>query len=171
MDDLHDYYQLIENNRPRLEDFFAGTVAVTKTLEETKSHLVEVIAKAEQRNYCPFIVFDHSCDKIIASIQVKSLDWTIPKAELGYYIDENYEGKGIITRALSLIIHFCFKELQLHKLYIRTHEENVSSRKVAEKNGFVLEGIIRSDYKTSSGKLVDLMYYGLLKDEHVPSRI
>jgi ribosomal-protein-alanine N-acetyltransferase len=37
---------------------------------------------------------------------------------------------------------------------------------VAEKNGFILEGIIRSDYKTTSGVVVDLMYYGLLKSEY-----
>jgi RimJ/RimL family protein N-acetyltransferase len=164
MEDLYDYFELIERNRGRLEDFFAGTVAVTKTLKDTRAHLSEVIEKAEKRNYFPFVIVDSSINKIIGSIQVKSLDWNIPKAELGYYIDEKYEGKGIVTGALSVIIDYCFNELKLIKVYIRTHEENVPSIKVAIKNGFVLEGNIRKDYKTTSGRIVDLMYYGLTKE-------
>ena len=95
---------------------------------------------------------------------MKNLDWNVPKAELGYYIDRKYEGKGITTKALTRIISFCFNDLQLSKLYIRTHEENISSRKVAERNGFTLEGTIRKDYKTTDGRLVDLMYFGLVRE-------
>jgi RimJ/RimL family protein N-acetyltransferase len=165
--DLQDYFDLIQRNRARLEDFFAGTVALTKNLEDTKAHLKDVIAKAERKNYFPFVVVDIATNKIISSIQVKSVDWSIPKAELGYYIDSAYEGKGIVATAISFITHFCFEELKFEKLYIRTHEENVPSRKVAEKNGFELEGIIRLDYKTTSGRVVDLMYYGLLRENYL----
>ncbi len=166
-DDLENYFEIIQNNRKRLEDFFAGTVAITKTVEETKTHLTDIVTKAEKKNYFPFIVEENATGKIIASIQVKSVDWSIPKAELGYYIDAAYEGKGIVTKATAMIIDFCFKELKLTKLYIRTHEANISSRMVAEKNGFKLEGVIRKDYKTTSGNLVDLMYYGLVSEEYL----
>lgn len=165
MNDLDGYFELIDNNRKRLEDFFAGTVAITKTIAETKVHLEDIIAKAEKKNYFPFAVVDSLSGKIVASIQVKNIDWSIPKAELGYYIDAASEGKGIVSRATGIIINYCFKELKLAKLLIRTYEGNVSSIKVAEKNGFKLEGTIRQDYKTTSGKLVDLLYYGLLYDE------
>jgi RimJ/RimL family protein N-acetyltransferase len=165
MDDLHDYFNLIESNRKRLEDFFAGTVAITRTLEGTKTHLSDVLEKAGKNDYFPFIVVDNDSGKIIASIQVKSLDWNIPKGELGYYIDAKYEGKGVVTKAVSMIIDHCFKQIKLNKLFIRTFHENKASIQVAEKNGFILEGTIRSDYKTTSGKLVDLLYYGLLREE------
>lgn len=159
-DDLAAYFELIDNNRKRLEDFFAGTVAITKTLEETKVHLADIVSKAANNNYFPFVVFDTTNGKMVASIQVKNVDWSIPKAELGYYIDANSEGKGIVSRATALIIDYCFEELKMAKLFIRTYAGNVSSIKVAEKNGFTLEGTIRKDYKTTSGELVDLMYFG-----------
>jgi ribosomal-protein-serine acetyltransferase len=166
MDDLQAYFQLIDRNRQRLEDFFAGTVAITKTLDETRDHLEDVIARTEMKNYFPFVVTDISTGQIISSIQVKNIDWNVPKAELGYYIDSTYEGKGIVTKATAMIIDYCFTGLNLGKLFIRTHEANVGSRKVAEKNGFILEGTIRRDYKTTAGELVDLMYYGLLREEY-----
>lgn len=162
IEDLEDYFSLIQSNRQRLEDFFAGTVAITKTLEKTKTHLGNVIMLNQKKNYYSFVVIDDTTHKLIASLQVKNMDWSIPKAELGYYIDKSYEGKGVITKALSFIGDFCFNELGLAKLYIRTHESNTGSIKVAEKNGFLLEGIIRKDYKTTKGELVDLLYYGLV---------
>jgi ribosomal-protein-serine acetyltransferase len=99
-------------------------------------------------------------------MDIKSIDWNIPKAELGFFIDENYEGKGIISIAVSKVVEHCFETLKMKKLFLRTHEKNIGSRKVAEKNGFTVEGIIRSDYKTTRGVIVDLMYYGLLESEY-----
>jgi RimJ/RimL family protein N-acetyltransferase len=165
--DLNNYYSLIENNRKRLEDFFAGTVAITKTIDDTRVHLDDVTEKAASNNYFPFIVIDNETGKIISSLQVKSIDWSIPKAELGYYIDVDYEGKGIVTKSINKIIDYCFRDLEMHKLYIRTHESNISSIMVAEKNGFIKEGVIRSDYKTTKGELIDVIYYGLLREEYL----
>lgn len=165
LDDLPAYFLLIDQNRERLETFFAGTTAITGTIQETETHLKDIVSKNKENNYFSFVVIDESTGNLVASIQVKNVDWSVPKAELGYYIDKKYEGKGIITKALSRIIDFCFKELKLEKLYIRTHQENISSRKVAERNGFIPEGTIRKDYKTTEGRLVDLLYYGLVKDE------
>lgn len=163
--DLEDYFALIDNNRKRLENFFAGTVAMTKTLEDTKAHLVDALDKLAAKQYFPFVVIDDRNHAMIASIQLKNLDWTIPKGEIGYYIDSAYESKGIITKATGLIIDYCFNELGINKLFIRTHESNTGSRMVAEKNGFRLEGTLRRDYKTTGGTLVDSLYYGRLKEE------
>jgi len=163
--DLQDYFNLIETNRKRLEDFFAGTVAITQTIEDTQQHVNDILSQAANKKYFPFVVIDTTNNKMVASVQVKNIDWSIPKGELGYYIDTAYEGKGIVTKATKLIIDHCFDELKFNKLFIRTHESNVPSRKVAEKNGFELEGIIRRDYKITSGQVVDLMYYGLLRTE------
>lgn len=164
-EDLHAYYGLIDRNRPRLENFFAGTVAITRTPEDTEVHLKDVIAKCAERKHYPFVVTDDTSGALIASIQIKSLDWTIPKAEIGYYVDAAYEGKGVVSKAVSKIIAYGFEELGLAKIYIRTHESNISSRKVAEKNGLIYEGTIRRDYKMTSGVIIDTMYYGILREE------
>lgn len=167
LDDLEAYHRLIEDNRKRLEDFFAGTVAQTTTLEDSRAHLTEVIRKNARKEFYSFVLTDDASDRLIASVQVKSLDWNVPKAELGYYIDAAYEGKGLVSRAVAVIVKYCFEQLQLNKLYIRAHESNIASRKIAEHNGFRLEGVLRQDYKTTRGELVDLMYYGLLREEKI----
>ena len=165
MSDTADFFLLIDNNRERLEDFFSGTVAKNKNIEATRIFIPEVIDKAAQKIYYPFVITETSSQKLIGYIDIKSIDWNIPKAELGYFIDEHFEGRGILTQALSKIITYCFDILQINKLLVRTHEDNIGSRKAVEKNGFRVEGIIRNDYKTTSGNIVDLVYYGLLKTE------
>lgn len=162
--DTQSYFHLIEANRPRLEDFFAGTVTKTKTLEDTATFIDENIQKMKDQKYFPFIVIDITNDKIAGFIDVKNIDWNIPKAELGCFVDKDYENKGLSSRALETVIDHLFEEYKFAKLFLRTHESNASARKLAEKCGFEMEGRIRKDYKTTKGELVDLIYYGRLKE-------
>src|ERR1700754_1512016 len=83
--DLQEYFQLIERNRRRLEDFFTGTVSRTKTLEETKQFVKEITQKAEQKIYFPYLIINNDNNSIVGFIDVKNIDWSIPKAELGCY--------------------------------------------------------------------------------------
>ena len=160
--DADAFFQLIENNRPRLEDFFAGTVARTRSLQDTRDYFEEIATRIGARTYFPHILINLENNQFIGFMDIKSIDWNIPKAEIGYFIDSDYEGKDISSQALSLLIKFASKELQIRKLLIRTHPDNRAACAIAEKNGFQQEGIIRSDYKTTNGELVDLVYYGLL---------
>jgi RimJ/RimL family protein N-acetyltransferase len=163
VDDALAYFQLIERNRKRLEDFFAGTVSKNKDFEATQKFMLEVSERMNQRTYFPYIVINRLNNEIAGFIDIKNIDWNIPKAELGCFIDEEYAAKGISSQALSIIISHLFNELNFEKLFLRTHQDNIASRRLAEKCGFEVEGIIRKDYKTTQGELVDLMYYGKLR--------
>jgi RimJ/RimL family protein N-acetyltransferase len=165
LEDADNYFFLIDKNRKRLEDFFAGTVSKTRTPDDTKLFVTEIIKEAEAKTYLPFVIVDVSNKKLIGYIDIKSIDWSIPKAEIGCFIDEDYSGKGISGKVLSKITEYCFDVLKINKLFLRTHRDNISSRRIAEKNGFEVEGIIRRDYKTTKGDLVDLIYYGKLRNK------
>jgi RimJ/RimL family protein N-acetyltransferase len=156
------YFQLVEKNRQRLEDFFTGTASKTKTIEDTRNFVSEIVQKAKEKTYFPYIIVDNTCNRIIGFLDLKNIDWNIPKAELGCYIDEDYANKGITTKAFRLFCDFCFTEHKFKKLFLRTHHSNTSAKTVAEKCGFEIEGIIRRDYKTTSGEIIDLIYYGRL---------
>ena len=162
-EDGPEWFHLIDRNRARLEDFFAGTVGATRTLDDTERHLTNILARREARTYFPFAVVDIHSGDMIGFVDVKNIDWSIPKAELGAFMDAGHEGKGIASRALAAITRHCFEELAIDKLLIRTHESNTGARRVIEKNGYVLEGIVRKDYKTTAGVVVDLMYYGRIR--------
>lgn len=161
--DLGKYFSLIENNRKRLEDFFTGTVSRTKTVEDTEIFLREIIQKRYAKLYYAFIIENNENKEFVGFVDIKNIDWNIPKAELGCYTDQNYAGKGITSTAFSLFVDYCFDYFGFTKLFLRTHESNIAAQKLAVNAGFQIEGKIRKDYKTTKGEVVDLIYYGKIK--------
>ena len=154
------FFNLINDNRERLEDFFAGTVSKTKTLDETLRYCNEIAQKIEDRSYYPYMITNLETNEIIGLIDVKNIDWNVPKAELGAFIDKSHESKGVITKAAALVVDHLIETYQFKKLLCRANSRNKGSINVILKNGFELEGTIRNDYKTTKGEIVDLNYYG-----------
>jgi RimJ/RimL family protein N-acetyltransferase len=154
------FFNLINDNRERLEDFFAGTVSKTKTLEAALDYCKEIAQKIESKNYFPYMITDVSCNKMIGLIDVKNIDWNVPKAELGAFIDKAHESKGVVTKAADLVVDHLIETHQFKKLLCRANSRNKGSISVILKNGFELEGTIRNDYRTTKGEIVDLNYYG-----------
>ena len=153
------FFNLIDTNRPRLEDFFAGTVAKTRTLKDTIDYCKDIEQRIKYRSYFLYIITNKRND-FIGLVDVKNIDWNVPKAELGYFIDAEYEGQGIISKALDSVIDYIVKEYHFKKLFCRIDTKNQGSIGVALKNGFELEGTIKNDYRTTKGEVIDLNYYG-----------
>lgn len=161
--DAATYFSLVDKNRKRLEDFFSGTVAKTKTIADTKIFLSELMQRSDAKTFYPYGIIDMRTNLIIGYMHVMNLDWNIPKAEIGFFIDTHFAGKGIITKAVSILMDYYFNTLGFNKLFLRTHKTNTAARALAEKCGFEIEGTLRKDYKTTNGELVDLIYYGKIK--------
>lgn len=153
---------MIKRNHSRLKNFFAGTVKFTKTLEDTKNYSLLIEKRIAEKSYFPYIIKDRETGKFIGLVDIKNIDWTIPKAEIGYFIDKNSEGQGIITKAVKELLIRINKEFKFKKILCRSVKENLGSIAVAKRNGFEYEGTIRRDYRTSDGDLVDLEFYGKL---------
>lgn len=61
-------------------------------------------------------------------------------AHIGYWVDKRFANLGITTKAVLMITEYAFNELGLHRIEINLRPENVASRRVAEKAGYVFEG-------------------------------
>lgn len=162
--DLLPFFNMVERNRSRLETYFVGTASRTKTLEATKLFLKDIAERTAARNYFPYIIKDIKDNSFAGFIDLKNVDWNVPKTEMGCYMDKDYAGSGITKKAFGLFCDYCFDELHFAKLFLRTHESNTAARKLAEATGFEIEGVLRKDYKTTAGELVDLIYYGKLRE-------
>jgi len=158
--DSRKFFESMTNNKNRLEDFFAGTVKHTQTLESTINYCREIELRIEKKEYFPYLIFDK--DTLIGFIDFKNIDWSVPKAEIGAFIDHNFEGKGIITQSFKYLLKEVVKKHEFKKLYCRISKDNIRSIKLALGCGFTLEGVMQRDYCTTDGKLIDLNYYGML---------
>ncbi|MGD6794988.1 GNAT family N-acetyltransferase [Metabacillus indicus] len=84
------------------------------------------------------------------------------RAEIGYELSREYWGKGIAAEALKAIISYGFDHLNLERIEALIEPSNAPSIKLAERHGFIREGLLRH-YEYTCGKFDDLYMYSLLK--------
>lgn len=162
-EDFIEIYNVIERNRERLITYFPKTSTNIKDIDTAKKFAKQKVKQAlDKEQYC-FIILLKNKPEIIGMVMIKNIDWTIPKGELAYFIDKEYEGLGITSNAVKCVVEFCFKQLQMEKIYIKFNPENTGSKKVAIKNGFEKEGFLKREFRTGYGHLTDVERYGLLK--------
>lgn len=83
-------------------------------------------------------------------------------AELGYWLAKSYWGKGLMTRAVAQICKKGFAAFDLVRIYAEPFSRNIASRRVLEKNGFVLEGVLRKSV-CKEGRILDSCVYALIQ--------
>jgi RimJ/RimL family protein N-acetyltransferase len=73
-------------------------------------------------------------------------------------------GRGVATRALVLVARWALGEKRLGRFQLRADVENVASQRVAEKAGFVREGVLRSSLE-HKGERRDVIMYSLVPED------
>lgn len=84
-------------------------------------------------------------------------------ANVGYFVAQEFNGRGLATRAVAEVVQFAFGEAGLHRLEAGTLPDNHASQRVLEKNGFVRYGLARGLLKID-GAWRDHVLFELLAD-------
>lgn len=85
-------------------------------------------------------------------------------AELGYWLAENYWGKGIVSKAIQEIVAYGFENFEITRIYARPFGSNVASQKVLEKAGFQFETKFEKTL-IKNGVLEDEYYFSICKSK------
>lgn len=107
--------------------------------------------------------------QIVGTVSFNSIDHNLKKVEIGYWLREDYQGRGIMTRVVRKLIEVAFEEYQMEKVEIAAAEGNKASRSLCERLGFTLEGII-TRAENLNGRIVDHAIYGLAKSHVTDSK-
>lgn len=83
--------------------------------------------------------------------------------QLGYDIGPEYRGNGYMTEAVDAIIQFLMEKADVNRVFCSVRSGNVASRRVCEKCGMKLEGVMRQHYARQDGGFDDVCIYGILK--------
>lgn len=130
------------------------------TLNDAENYITMCINNGDTKAYTKAIVID---GKAVGSIGVFVKDDVYCKSgELGYWLGEFYWGKGIMTEAIKQICEEAFLKYELVRIYAEPFIYNMGSKRVLDKAGFTLEGILKkSIYK--NGIISDSCIYGLVR--------
>jgi RimJ/RimL family protein N-acetyltransferase len=85
------------------------------------------------------------------------------KDELGYWLGEPFRGQGIMTKVVAQVCEIGFTEFKLLRIEAPIFPHNIGSGRVLEKNGFVMEGLLRN-YFLKHDRPVDVRMYAKCKE-------
>lgn len=153
-------FNAINNNRNYLGKWLPF-VALTKTIDDSEAFVDAALIHAiASQNYVYSIFWENTFTGLIG---FRDTDLSNQKTEIGYWLIEKLQHKGIITLATKYLCRYAFTEMNLNRIQIRCAIDNDASRKIPERLGFIFEGFERDGELLSNGKFTDLAIYSLLK--------
>lgn len=160
--DVGAFWKLIDKNREYLSIYFPVTLTEVTDAKTAEQFIFHKIQNGFSRHSYYFKV--NFGKEMAGIVSVKSINWSILQCEIAYFVASEMQGKSIATNAIKYIVNFCFHELKMTKIFARINPENIASRKVIKKNGFMREAILKDDYRNVNGILTDSVYYSLFNN-------
>ncbi len=107
--------------------------------------------------------------KICGAISLHRIDQRHRSSSIGYWLTQEVEGQGVMTRACAALIDAAFGSYGLHRLEIRCATGNLRSKAIPRRLGFTEEGLLRHA-EWLHDRWVDLRVFSMLADEWNISR-
>lgn len=149
-------------SNPKVQDNLRDGLPYPYTEQDGIAYISEMLSANENETFAFAITAD---DKAIGSIGVfRQGNIHRQTAELGYYVAEEYWGKGIATEAIKQVCKYVFANSDILRIYAEPFAYNTASCRALEKAGFQCEGTLRNN-AVKNGKIVDMKLYALLKAE------
>lgn len=146
----------------KVQDNLRDGLPYPYTEQDGKDYISDMLSANEDDTFAFAITSDN---KVVGSIGVfRQGNIHRQTAELGYYIAEEYWGKGIMTEAVKQICECVFDKSDIIRIYAEPFAYNIASCRVLEKAGFQYEGTLRNN-AVKNGKVIDMKMYSLLKTE------
>jgi RimJ/RimL family protein N-acetyltransferase len=87
--------------------------------------------------------------------------------EIGFFLSENYWGKGIATRAIKAATSYAFRDFDIVRIYAEAFSDNTGSRRALEKAGFKLEATLKNNI-IKNDVIKDSCIYSILREDFKP---
>jgi len=156
-------FDMVNENRNHLRPWLPF-VDRMQTVEFTKNFVTGTMQRNKDGIEYAFVIFNN--DKMVGRIGVYKIDYQNSIGEIGYWIIENSQGNGIVTKCCKGLIDFCFNDLKLNRMEIKCGTENLKSKTIPEKLNFTKEGVIRQG-ELLYDKFIDLNLYSFLKVDRI----
>ncbi len=153
--------ELVDKNRAYLRQWLPW-VDDSKTVEDSKAFIKHSLQQFANNEGFQLGIWYKG--KLAGGIGYHPINWASRKVEIGYWLGESFQGKGLVTKACRTLIIYAFAELGLNKVEIRCATGNIRSCAIPERLGFTREGILR-DAEWLYDHYVDLVVYGMLARE------
>ena len=162
--DANVVFSAIKENRSRLREWLVW-VDDTQSVADTTKFIKNAAVEFETSKAFRFGIF--YSNQYAGIVDLHEIDLKNSRGYIGYWLDQKYEGKGIMSAAVKKILEFGFEELKLHRIEIHVAPNNLKSRAIPERLGFKFDGQLREFEWIHDGKYLDTQIYSLLRSEWI----
>lgn len=156
--EAEDLLLIVDANRPYLREWLPW-LDMTRSIDE-----MIVFVESTQRQLSANQGFQTAIwhnGQIVGIIGYHHLEWANRSTCIGYWLDERFQGKGLMTKACRALVDYAFDEWKLNRIEIHCAAGNRKSRGIPERLGFKAEGLLR-EAEWLYDHYVDHVVYALL---------
>ncbi|QAS51972.1 GNAT family N-acetyltransferase [Halobacillus litoralis] len=159
--DAEELYNLSDRSRDHLRTWLPW-INFTHSPDDTKKFIQASLQRYADNDGLTVCILYHG--KIAGVVDFLEFDWGNKKTSVGYWMGADYKGKGLLTRSCRTLFDYAFQDMGLNRIEIRAAEENIKSRGIPERLGFVQEGVVRQAALLYD-EYTDHVVYGMLAEE------
>jgi ribosomal-protein-serine acetyltransferase len=164
--DAAEVFAAVERNRSRIREWLPW-VDRTRSADDIRDFIRRATEQAESNLGPQSAIWVNGV--FAGAVGVHPINWPDRSSSIGYWLDAAYEGRGLITRACQVLLHYLFEEMRLHRVEIRCGTGNHRSCAVPRRLGFIQEGIAR-EAQWVNNRWIDLAIWrgnGARKDQPI----
>ena len=137
------------------------------TADESEAYCRRMAARFALREELNFLIFEAgesgAAGALVGSCGLHHIDWSVPRFEIGYWRRTGRGGRGFVAEAVDALERLSFEPLGARRVEIRVDDRNVRSARVAERAGFTLEGVLRSEALGADGAVRDTRVFARVR--------
>lgn len=158
--DCDEIFKLIDSNREFLK-MWLPWVDITKTREDFLNFIKKSIVDYKNKASIQYTLIYNK--RIVGLLGINDINMRNKSVSIGYWIGEDYQGRGIVSNVCQFLIENLFQDNNIHRIEIRVDKNNIKSKAIPEKLEFILEGILR-DADWIDNHYEDVCIYSLIKN-------
>jgi len=158
VDDIFKIFNTLNEEREYMREWLP--FVDTTHEEEDTANFVNHVLQTEDKQFTIYYQ-----DKFVGLVGFKDTDNTNKKIEIGYWLSQHAQGKGIMMKSVFRLLELAFSEMEMNRIQIKVAVGNHKSRRIPERLGFQTEGVERDGELLVGGVYTDIAVYSLLKRE------
>ena len=140
MSNAETFFNAIRKNDKHLREWF-GWLDYDKTVGDIEKYIKESTERFSRKEGIDLKIWYKN--ELVGAIGLFPWDREHKKTSIAYWLSEEFQGKGIMTDSLKVVIDYIFTEMKLNRIEINCAVKNEKSSAIPKKLGFTFEGIAR----------------------------
>ncbi len=159
--EAEEMFAIVNAEREYLGEWLSW-VEQTRKVDDTRKYLMDLVQwNLGGQQFGLTIYYKGKICGCIGFVSINKID---NNAEIGYWLSEKHQGKGIMTKACKRLLRYGFEKMDFNRIQIRVITSNAKSIAIPKRLGFMHEGIIRQSVLLY-GVYHDAITFSLLKEE------